>query len=343
MLFISIQLVAQPDTIVISAEDSLRHARTWTRQISIMAGPVLSNRQVQFSDIDLDGPYDIYGEVEMMHDAYFIDADYAWRIRDKHAVYGRYSFARLNMSKQARINGVLSVDDLYPLFRNQLYVRGCLSLGKGFSLIPSAHLIMSRSESVMPAPGTDSSWIFPLKVNKEQDFIGYLSAEWDSPYLRTAIFTAYSSIHNTRQWQCGFQIIIYPFGNENLMISSKVLNHNDQANNNLVVEEKVGLAISKSFIAEVEGSFGSMSHYYDDHAAAVYDIFGRLSFKGSGRLAYSPGARIQILFEYQYLYGDGKYEYAVPPLGPSDSGLTKASAYDAFLSQVYMGGVKWSF
>ena len=337
LIFLSFHIQAQDDTNSPQQNDSLQPIIIKNRQVSVMTGPLISNHLDQFGAVDIDGPADIFGEVDIINDGYFVDADLSWRFEKGHSVYGKYSFSRLNMNRLAVINGNLWVDDQYPFVRHQAYVRGEFGSDKDFWLVPAFHMLFNRSETVVPSLNPDSNWIFPVQMNQYTGVIGYLGATKKTRYIDAVVFTAISSLNDTRQWQGGIQIIVYPLGNVNLVISSKLLDHRDNSNDNLVLEEKIGVALFKNLYAELEGSFGRMNNYYDDQAGDVYDMYGRLNFKGTGRITFSPGERLQIIFEYRYLDGEGKYSYLMP------SEDQKVTGYESFQSQLYSIGVSWSF
>jgi hypothetical protein len=298
----------------------------------------------QFNSLDLTGPGSIYGEAVIIQDGYFLEARFDWGFKAGHYISGKYSFTKLNMLKLADIGDTLSVDDLYPLTRHQAYISSNLSIGSGFRINPAAHFLFERYEAVAPRHGADSAhWIFPVEKFSNHPLIGYLAVTKDFQYIKAAIFTALSNLNESRQFQAGFQVDAYLPGNAGLILSSKLLNHRDDGNDNLVFDQVIRFNLSKQVVARVNATFGKMSNYYENHAADVYDLFTRLTFKGAAKLEYSPGPHFIISAEYQYLACEGFYMFHENAVSGNNNDLTTMKDYRDYLSQAYLFGIKWSF
>ncbi len=343
LCFTSFSLQAQTGTLVAGPADSLGGIKPYASHITVETGPILCNQAEKFKGIDLDGPADIYGETEIIHDVYFFNAALTWGLKEGHDITGKYSLVKLNESREAKIGDTLSVDDQYPLFRHQFYVNSTIRFGKGFHLIPAVHFLLDCYESVLPVPLDDSTdWYFPVEKYRTGSFIGYLAAAKDFKYLQALVFTAISNLDEKTQFQAGAQLVAYPLGNKNLILSSKILDHNDDGKNNLVFEQIVGGRLSKEVYAEAGASFGEMSNYYNNHGAEVYSLYQKLTFTGSAKIICEPGPRLKISAEYRYLAGESCYTYYEAPVSEK-SGFVPVSEYREYLSQVYLLGVRWEF
>jgi hypothetical protein len=344
LIFISFHLHAQTGGLPVTENDSLKHVQAGLRQITIETGPLLCNESEKFTGIDLNGPANIYGETEIIHDGYFVDAGLKWGFKEGHEISGKYSLVKMNKSWEAEIGDSLSVDDQYPQFRHQFYISGTINAGKGFKLQPAVHFLLDCYEAVVPEKLVDpAGWMFPVEKFRTGTFIGYLAAYKEFRYLHTGVFAALSNLNDNNQLQAGIGFVAYPFNNSNLVISSRLLDHRDDGNDNLVFEQSIGFRISKQMSADVNATFGKMSNYFDNNASEVYDLYSKLTFKGAAKIIYAPGPRVKISGEYRYLASEGFYMYyETTGPGPNDNSIPVIS-YRDFLSQVYLLGASWSF
>ena len=343
LLLFSFQLEAQQDSLLSIESDSLTIAHRNRGYIIVETGPVLSNQVNSFNNIDLDGPANIYGETDIIMDGYFINLDMKYGVSKLFALSGGYSMTRLNKSRLAEIGDTLSVDDQYPLIQHEFYINSTIHPGKGFEILPAVNIIIDSYETVMPEPGIDSSnWLFPVEKQGGVSTIAYLSVSKHFKIVSTKVFTAFSNLGEEKQFQAGIQFKIDPFGNQALVMASAFLNHRDAGTNHFIFDQTIDIRISKKVYTGVTATFGEMNNYYESHARKVYNLFNKLTFKGSARLIIEPVPRLKITGEYRYLAGEGSYFY-YENLSGGENQDPAVTNYKDFLSQVYLIGIKWAF
>jgi hypothetical protein len=227
--------------------------------------------------------------------------------------------------------------------QHQVYLNGNIPLGKGFYMIPAFNLILDRYETIMPQFINDSlDYLLPLKKIELDSYIGYLSFTKDFNIVRTSIFGAYSNLNNTEQFQAGFGIFASPFGNLNFYLSSKLLNHNNDGQNNIIYEQMIGVRLFKPLWAEANVTFGTMKNYYENNAFVVYNMADKMKFKGGAKLIYMINQRILVFAEYFYLLIEG--EYLTYSYDPEDEQKTiPTTLTQDFQNQVVLIGLNWNF
>jgi hypothetical protein len=320
-----------------SAREKLRNTLPKLHQVNIETGPLLSDQMEKFDTLDLDGEDNIYGETDITQDGYYFNAGLAWGFNKGYNIYGGYSLVKLNKDKLVKIGDSLSVDDQYPLYQHQFYLNGNIPLGKGFYILPALNVILNRYETVMPRLAADSiNYLFPLESTVNNSFIGYISLTKDFNIVQTSIFGAFSNLNSTEQFQAGFGIFIFPFGNLDFYLSSKLLNHSNDGNSNIIFDQMVGAKLLKPLWAEINVTFGRMENYFENNAFVVYNITDKMKFKGSARLIYTLSPHWTATAEYLYLLRDGEYttyslqdEVAVPVIMNKD-----------FKNQIVLFGLK---
>jgi len=317
-----------------SVKEKLKTTLPRKNNISAGFGPLLSNQMEKFSNIDLDGPDDIYGETDIAQDGYYLDFGYGRAFGKGSGFYAAYSLIKLNMNKLVSIGDTLSVDDQYPLLQHQFYLSGNINLGKGFFLTPAVNVILDRYEKVMPQLAEDSlSYLFPLEKFSPLSFIAYLSVRKDFHIVQTSLFGSYANLNDKKQFQAGFQALVFPYGNLDLYFDTRILNHHNDGKNNIIFEEKAGLRLFKPLWAEVNATFGQMENYYDKQAYVVYNVIDRIRLKAGAKAIIILNPRMTLTAEYIFMAREGKYlSYNLT----NTDKIVPVTKYRDFENQVYL-------
>jgi tetratricopeptide (TPR) repeat protein len=313
-------------------------------QVIIETGPLFSNQPSNFSKLDLDGEENIYGEADITGNGYYFNSGLSWDFIKGYGIYGGYSLVRLEKNKQVKIGDSLFVNDKYPLVQHQFYLNGNIPLGKGFSVLPAMNVIMDRYETVMPQFDSNTFiYSFPVVKTRLNSYIAYLSITKDFQIVRTSIFGAYSNLNSREQIQAGFCILAFPFGNLNFYLSSKLMNHRNDGQNNIIFEQMVGARLFKPLWSEITATFGQMENYHENNAFVVYNIADKMSFKAGAKLMYALNPRWMITANYIYLMREGEYiSYSVTP-PPEPPKAIPVTLQQGFHNQFVLLGLKWSF
>jgi hypothetical protein len=326
-----------------SVQEKLSNSLPALRQADLEAGPLFSNQMQVFDTIDLDGEDNIYGETDITQDGYYFSGGLSWGFEKGSSVYGGYSLIKLNKNKLAKIGDSLSVDDQYPLVQHQFYINGNIMLGKGFSLLPAFNFIHNRFETVMPHLAEDSmSYLFPVQTFRQNAFIGYLSITRDFRIVQTSLFFAFSNLNNEDQFQGGFHLLAFPLGNLDLYLSTKLINHRNAGQNRLIFEQMLGARLFKPLWAELFATFGQMENYHESNAFVVYNITGKMNFKGGAKLIYAFTPNCIISAEYLYLLREGEYINYTLDLQEDNQAIPVTMMKD-FWNQIFLLGLKLKF
>ena len=324
-----------------SSREKLEHSLPKLKEVNLEAAMIVSNQMEKFDTIDLDGPDNIYGETDISQDGQYFSGGLKWGFKNGYSVFGSYGYIKIDKRKLAQIGDSLSLDDQYPLVQHQVYLNGNIPFGKGFSVLPAFNLVLDRFETVVPRLADDSiSYLFPLKQFNYNTFIGYLSVTKDYHIIQTSFFAAYSNLNEEEQIQAGVQVIYFPFGNLNLYLCSKLLDHINNSKGQIIFDQMVGFRISANYWAEIDATFGRMNNYHEGNAYVVYNIADEMKFKAGGKLIYTVGDRWFLTAEYMYLLREGEFIYY-----KQGEGLNTFEASDTrdFYNQIALIGFKWKF
>lgn len=331
------------DELAPSLKEELAKYLSKRHQVIVETGPLLSNEAEKFSGIDLDGNENIYGEADVTGNGYYFNAGLNWAFNKGYGIYAGYSLDRIDKNKLVKIGDNL-VNHHYPLTQHQFYVNGSIQLGKGFSLLPAMNVILDRYETVMPEFDVISlSYSFPVERTSLNSYIGYLSVIRDFQYFQASFFGAYSNLNRKEQIQAGIGILAFPLGNLDLYISSKLMDHRDDGQNNIIFEQMVGIRLFTPLWTEITATFGQMNNYHDNNAFVVYNIADKMNFKGGAKLIYTLNPRWMITAQYIYLLREGEYTtYSVTPPPEPPKAVPSILSQD-FQDQFILLGLKWSF
>jgi len=312
-------------------------------QVIIETGPLLSNESKKFSRIDLDGKENIYGEADVTGNGYYFNSGLAWAFNKGYGIYAGYSLDRVDKNKLVKIGDSL-VNHYYPLTQHQFYVNGSIPLGKGFSVLPAMNIILDQYEMVMPKFDSSTfTYSFPVEETRLNSYIGYLSVTKDFRYLQTSIFGAYSNLNRKEQIQAGIGILAFPLGNLDFYVSSKLMDHINDGQNNIIFEQMVGIRLLTPLWTEITATFGQMKNYHENNAFVVYNIADKMNFKGGAKLIYTLNPRWMITAQYIYLLREGEYTtYSVTP-PPEPPKAVPSNLSQDFQDQFILLGLKWSF
>jgi tetratricopeptide (TPR) repeat protein len=323
------------------SKENLKKSLPMLKEVNVDQGFIGCNQMEIFDTLDLDGPDNLYGETDITQDGYFFDGGLSWGFKKGFNVYGAYSFFKINKDKVAQIGDTMTVDDLYPLKQHQIYLNGSIPLGNGFSVLPAFNFLMERYETIAPQLASDSlNYQFPVKKFSNNYFIGYLSVTKDFNILVTTLFAAYSNLNSTRQFQGGVQATVFPFGNLNFYLTSKLISHLNDEENHFIYDQMVGFRLTRNIWGEVDATFGRMQNYYENNAFIVYNLTDEMKFKGSAKLIWMVKSRWEFTAAYLYILREGNYVHY-----HSESGLdpVPVTVTKDFSNNIYLLGLKWKF
>lgn len=333
------------DELPLSAREKLGTNLPKLRQANFEGGPLMSSQPEKFDSLlFLDKADTIYGETDITGDGYYLNGGFSWGFKKGYGIYAGYSMVRLDKNKMVKTGDTLSVNDEYPLTQYQFYLNGNIPLGMGFSVLPAINVILDRYETVMPQfDSASASYSFPTDKTKLDSYIGYLSVTKDFQIIRTSLFAAWSDLNDQDQFQAGFCIVAFPFGNLNFYLSSKLMNHRNEGRNQAVFEQMIGTRLYKPLWAEINATFGRMKNYHENNAFVVYNIADVINFKGGAKLIYTLSPRLMITAQYIYLLREGEYMVYTPVTPPDLTEVIPVTKTEDFQSQFLILGIKWSF
>ncbi|HPI87127.1 MAG TPA: tetratricopeptide repeat protein [Bacteroidales bacterium] len=324
-----------------SVREKLEPAMPYFHRAILETGPLMSNEMTRYDTVDLDGPDDLYGEADITLDGYYLNAGVARAFKGGYNVYLGYTLVKLNKNKIAETGDSLSVDDQYPLYQHQYYASGIIPVRKNYSVQAAFHYISNSYETVMPRLAADSlSYLYPREAFTNSSWIGYLSVTRDLKILKATLFGAISSLNDLNQYQGGFQLTAFPFGNLNLYTSSKLIDHINDNNHNFIFEQMAGVRLFRPLWLEASATFGNMENYHENSGFVVYNIADKMTFKGNARLIYAFHPRWTATAGYSFLVRESSY---VQYLLTDDLKVERMVKTEDFQSQVILLGLDFNF
>lgn len=324
-----------------SSKERLKKSLPRIRMVSVEEAYLDCNQVDKFDSLDLDGKDNLYGEADLSQDGHYFSALMQWGFKKGYSAGGAYSFVKVNKDKIAKISDTLSVDDQYPVKQHQFYLNGIIPLGNGFSAMPAVTLLFGNYDVVMPKLSSDSvNYMLPVETFSYTSYIASLSVTKDFTILKTTLFASYSDLNSERQFQGGVQAIIYPFGNLDFYLTSKLIDHLNEEENSIIFDQMIGGKLFRNTWGEVDATFGKLINYYENNGFVVYNITDDIKFKGSAKLMYFIYPHWTITGEYAYLLRDGFYTYYSIDEAQKAVPVTVNKEYS---NNIFLLGLNWKF
>jgi hypothetical protein len=312
--------------------------------VNLCAGYLLSDERQKANSIDLDGPEDVYGEMEVTNSGMWLNTGLRYQFSGRVSSYLSYLYLVLDKTKLIQIGDIQTVKDNFRLDQHQLYINSQVQLGEGFSILPAFHYIRVNSSTVYPVYLPDSNkYNYPENQLTLDNYIAYLAVVKDFQLITTSLFCAWSNLNNDDQFQAGFSMTAFPMGNLDFYATSTLLNHNSNGENNLIFDQIFGFRIAKPLWMEIYATFGNLHNYYEQSALVVYNIPDKIDFKAGGRLMLKLSKRWLLTLDYEYLERQGNY--LVYKQSAGDSGLIYSPEYVElkYNNHLISGGIRWKF
>ena len=224
-----------------SYQEKLKKMVPKEHQFSITGGPILSNQPEKFGQLDIDGDSDIYGEAAITDNGYYFNADFSWQFNKGFAVSTSYSLVSLNKTQIIQIGNTEAINNPSTLTQQQFYLSGKIPLGKNFTIVPAFNTIHLQYEMVVAEFNKNTlRYRFPTESFQSNSFIGFLAINKDFKVIQTGFFGAYSNLNAKKQYQAGLKLVLFPLQNLNFYLSSTLLNHNNDGQDNLIFEQMIG-------------------------------------------------------------------------------------------------------
>jgi hypothetical protein len=327
-----------------SIRDKLKPYLPKLHQASVSAGHLFSDQENKFDYIDLDGQSDYYGETDMILGGNNAEAGLSWGFRNGITLFGGYTWIGLEKNKLVKIGDSLTVDDQYPLYQQQIYLSGNFPLGRGYSVFTAGNYLIDRFDVVMPQydPGSNT-YEFPVVSYDQRAFIGYVSVTRDFHIVKTSLFGAWSNLNNREQYQAGFQALVFPFGNLDLYLSSKLLDNISEGDHDFIFELMAGYRVLDPLWLEVNGTFGRMQDYHEQNGYVVYNFADEMKLKAGSKLIWTAGKRTTVTAEYILLLREGDYINYQDIGTPDDPDIMPVTFPENFFNHIAVIGVNWKF
>jgi tetratricopeptide (TPR) repeat protein len=310
----------------------------------IAGGILLSNQPDKFDHFDLDGSENYYGETDITRGGTNMNTGLSWRFRNGAAIFGGYTWIRLEKNKLVQTGDTLAADDQYALDQHQFYINCHLPLGKGFSILPAVNLITDNYRVVMPRLNSDStSYNFPVEDFNLRSWIGYLSVTRDFNIVRTSLFGAWSNFNDREQIQAGFHLMAFPLGNLDFYLSSKLIDHMVDSYHHFIFEQMIGGRILKPIWAEINATFGKMRDYHEQNGYVVYNFTDDMKFKAGAKLIWTISPRTMLTAEYIYLIRQGEYVVYQNRGSEDEPDIVPVTMKEGFNNQIIMLDLTWKF
>ena len=263
-----------------------------------------------------------------------------WIGNDISLYYG-YSAVGLSVTKQIFASNNSASSD-YTINQTQYYVSPAWQVGRD-TKITAAYNAVNVSYATMNAAynSTTDQYIFTPNTTSTQlnDYVEFLSLSQDMGLWTCSLFYSYSQLSKHKQNQEGLEAVFYPSGNNDIYFNTTVTQFNETDNTDngsrMILDEVVGVKLSKSFWVEGNVTSGKLKNYNEKNAYVVYNLGDDIKSRAGVSLLFYLGA-VELSLRFQYLGKEATYY----TFNSAVATKTRTADYQA---ESIVGGLKWNF
>ena len=324
-------------------KEKINYKTKFICSVYMEGGISVSNIFAKNSNIDFDGPTNIYGETDMSGKILYGHLGLKHEILPFLSFYHGFSRIQIDKRKIIRINNKDTISN-YSLTQNEYYINSGIQLKRGLKLTPAFHYISVKSNTIK----YDLTQ-FPPFSNYSLNLSNFvLSLAISKEYKRFSFnfFTTYSNLNSAIQIQGGTSISYFPFGNLNLYSNTSLVYFNQkitiaqgQSNikeNRFIFDQMIGLKLNSKLWTETSVTLGNLSNYNEKNAFIVYNIADKINFKAGISFIYSLSSKIELSLCYQLLNRESNYNTYTDP-------VTVQINTTNYQNNTLIGGIKWKF
>jgi hypothetical protein len=309
------------------SEDMEKYIKTPKNKIleSVYAegGYTVTNLNSQFSTIDIDDSYNIYGEATIMKDMTYFNVSLNHQLTNKLTVFQGYSNIGIDFSRDIKINNKDTIDN-YKLAQHDYYMSAIMQLSH-FTISPAFHFInVSFGKLNAQYDSQNSKYIFSKKDTSFVNYATSLSISKSIGIFTYGLTGGFSQLNGMSQIQVGGSLTYFPFGTTNFYGTSTLVYLNENSTNRLIESQKLGVKVFPKLWAEGAMTYGNLQNYAGD----------KILYKCGVALLSTISKHIELSLRYDCFNRENTY-YSM------NSSFQIESVHVDYKTQSIIGGLKW--
>lgn len=316
----------------------------------IEGGPLYSNLNDNYKNIDIDGIYNKYGEAAILKNMQYWQFGLKHQLSSKFSIYQGYSNIKLDLTKNIRINNKDTWDN-YPLTQHDYYVSFTKQY-KHFSFSPALHLIKVDFTTHYPNFSlTPNEPVFRFRDTSFTNYVTSFSLTKNKGIYTCNLSAGFSQLNGFTQIQTGFALTYYPKANTNFYGTSSLVylnesnlngsnwresNWNESEASRVIAIQRFGLKLAKKLWAEAGITYGNQRNYYENNAFVVFNTADKILYKYSFYITSSLLKHIELSIRYDYFSRENTYINFNDLYQPQLINVN-------YQTQSIIGGIKWKF
>lgn len=329
------QARALTNTFQQSLKEKVNHPKNkFIKTIYTEGGIATSNLDETYKIIDIDGPFNKYGETTISKNMRYYHFGINHELSSRMCVYQGYINISIDQLIKIRINNKDTFDN-FKLTQQDYYINTLLQL-KHFSFSPAFHLINVRFAKLNSNYNKNTHKYFFSK--KDTSFINYAASFSLSKSCGIFIYTltpGYAQLNGLTQIQTGLSATYFPLGTLDFYGTSTLVHLNENNNNRLVLAQKIGLKLIPKLWMEAGITYGNLQNYSENNAFVIFNTGDKIKYKYGISLNSPLSKHIELSIRYDCFNRENTY-YRI------NNFQTFESKYVSYKTQAIIGGLKWN-
>ncbi|MES2591393.1 MAG: hypothetical protein V4608_05880 [Bacteroidota bacterium] len=331
----STQARALAATFPYSLKEKIKYPKNkFIKGIYTEGGIASSNLDETYRAIDIDGPFNKYGETTITKNMRYFHIGVNHELSSIMSVYHGYNNINIDQLRKIRINNKDTFDS-FKLTQHDYYINTVLQF-KHFAFSPALHLINVSFAKLNSQYNENTYKYFFSK--KDTSFINYAASFSLSKNCGIYTYTltpGYSQLNGLTQIQTGLSIAYFPLGVPDYYGTSSLIYLNENNTNRLILSQKIGLKLIPKLWMEAGITYGNLQNYSENNAFVVFNTGDKIKYKYGVSLTSPLSKHLELSIRYDCFNRINTY-YLI------NNVQTLESRYVSYKTQAIIGGIKWN-
>jgi hypothetical protein len=143
------------------------------------------------------------------------------------------------------------------------------------------------------------------------------------------------------QYQYGFNILAYPFGNHNFYSNTRLLGHSFNGKHHFVFEQDVGFKASKTLWFDLYFTFGPVRNYFQRNGYIIYNTGDLIRLISGAKINWYISQKVSLALDYKMLWRERTYTYY--QYNSQVQNIAPVNESYQFFTHLILTSVSWNF
>jgi tetratricopeptide (TPR) repeat protein len=289
-------------------EKRIHMTQPFVRQVYFGGGISFSGSKAVVDDLDLDGGYQIYGEINS-------PAGYGYGsiglvLTPLQGVRWPVQYTHLQLNKEQRfvLDGIDTVQNQYKLLQRQLSVGLPVKLASHLYLHPEFDIFFINSSPQLATYDTLSGiYNFNARKSRLNHYVVSLKLVKERTGINYGLALSQSNLGGQNQLQASFILAYYPFKNLDFYTYSRFSMLIENSDNRFNFKQLAGMKLSNYLWLQGGVHAGQLKNAPDESTSLMYHVDGRILYNLSATVFVLLTEQIKLQLDCFFIRQEGNY------------------------------------